>query len=63
MYFYDFKSNGFFYTSPTFPFPYLYDFSLSSVVYYYPDPAHANQYNTDSYRFFYVFSTGETISK
>ena len=28
IYFYDFSSKTFFYTSPTFPFPYLYDFSL-----------------------------------
>ena len=40
-YFYDFKSDGFFYSSPQFSFPYLYDFSLNSVVYYYPDPSDA----------------------
>ena len=38
MYLYDFKSGGFFYTSPTFAFPYLYDFSLNTALYYYPDP-------------------------
>ena len=38
VYFYDFTSGGFFYTSVEFAFPYLYDFSLDSVVYYYPDP-------------------------
>ena len=63
VYFYDFKSGGYFYTSPTFPFPYMYDFTLNSVVYYYPDPNNAGRYNTDGYRFFYVFSTGQTISK
>ncbi len=63
VYLYDFKSSGFFYTSPTFPFPYLYDFSLNSVVYYYPDPDHPGRYNTDGYRFFYVFNTGKIISK
>ena len=41
VYLYDFKSNGFFYTSPVFPFPYLYDFALNTVLYYYPDTTHA----------------------
>ena len=63
VYFYDFKSNGFFYTSPVFPFPYLYDFTLGSVLYYYPDPDNAGHYNTDGYRFFYEFKTGQIISK
>ena len=63
VYFYDFKSNGFFYTSPFFPFPYLYDFDLNSVVYYYPDPSNPGRYNTDGTRYFYVFRTGQVISK
>ena len=66
VYFYDFTSNDFFYTSPTFPFPYLYDFGLNSVVYYYPDPDQADdpgRYNTDGIRYFYVFNTGEIITK
>ncbi len=63
-YFYDFKSGGFFYSSPTFPFPYLYDFSLNSVVYYYPDPDGTyGRYNTDGVRYFYVFGTGQILSK
>ena len=62
VYLYDFASSDFFYTSPTFPFPYLYDFNLQSVVYYYPDTANAGHYTT-SPRYFYVFSTGEIISK
>ncbi len=61
VYFYDFKSGHFFYTSPIFPFPYLYDFTLNSVLYYYPDPSHPGQYNTNGYRFFYVFNTGKII--
>ena len=54
------RSGGFFYTSPTFPFPYLYDFSLQSVVYYFPDPNNAGRYNSTAAckRYFYVFSTG-----
>ncbi len=63
VYLYDFKSNGFFYTSPTFPFPYLYDFTLGSVLYYYPDPNSAGHYDTDGMRYFYEFKTGQIISK
>ncbi len=63
VYFYDFTSSGFFYTSPSFPFPYLYDFSLNSTVYYYPDPNNPGRYNTNGTRYFYVFSTGQIISK
>ena len=63
VYFYDFASRGFFYTSPSFPFPYLFDFSLNSVVYYYPEPGNPQRYNTDGYRFFYVFTTGTIIVK
>ncbi len=63
VYLYDFASNGFFYTSPTFPFPYLHDFALDSVVYYYPDPDDPERYDTNGVRYFYVFSTGKTISK
>ena len=65
VYLYDFKSGGFFYTSPNFPFPYLYDFSLNSVLYYFPDPdpSHPGRYNTGGVRYFYDFATGEVISK
>ena len=63
VYLYDFASSDFFYTSPTFPFPFLYDFGLNSVVYYYPSPHRAGHYNTDGVRYFYVFSTGQIITK
>ena len=63
VYLYDFKSSDFFYTSPDFPFPYLYDFGLDSTVYYYPDPGAAGRYNTNGVRYFYVFKTGKIISK
>src|SRR5881398_1078933 len=36
IYFYDFASSSFFYTSPTL-FPYLYDFRLNAWLYYLPD--------------------------
>ena len=63
VYLYDFASGGFFYTSPIFPFPYLYDFSLKSVVYYFPDPDNAGHYNTNGVRYFYNFATGTIITK
>ncbi len=63
VYLYDFKSQGFFYSSPVFPFPYLYDFTLNTVLYYYPDPSNPGHYNTDGYRFFYRFDNGQIIVK
>ncbi len=63
VYFYDFKSQGFFYSSPVFPFPYLYDFSLNTVLYYYPDTSNPGHYNTNGYRFFYRFDNGQIIVK
>lgn len=59
-YFYDFASQSFFYTSPTFPFPYLYDFSLGTVLYYLSDPKQAD---TAGPRYFYNFATGQVITK
>ena len=63
VYLYDFKSGTFFYTSPTYPFPYMYDFSRRSVVYYYPSTSDAGHYNTNGVRYFYDCSTGQTFSK
>ena len=63
VYFYDFASGTFFYTSPVFPFPYLYDFSLNSVLYYYPDPSNPGRYNTNGVRYFYDFNTATIITK
>ena len=63
VYFYDFASSTFFYTSPTFPFPYLYDFTLGTVLYYYPDTNNAGHYNTNGIRYFYDFATGTIITK
>ena len=62
IFFYDFLSNTFFYTSPSFPFPYLYDFSLNTVLYYYPDPNNPGHYTTHP-RYFYDFATGQIITK
>ena len=58
----DFTSKTFFYTSPTFPFPYLYDFRLDTVLYYFPNTNSAGRYlNTP--RYFYNFGTGKIIMK
>src|SRR6266487_832594 len=63
IYFYDFTSNSFFYTSPSpsFPFPFLYDFSLNTVLYYFPDPNNPGHY-TSNPRYFYNFATGQGIT-
>jgi hypothetical protein len=62
IYFYDSASNSFFYTSPNFPFPYLYDFSLNTVLYYFPDPNNPGHYTTNP-RYFYNFATGQIITR
>jgi N-acetylneuraminic acid mutarotase len=61
IYFYDNASTHFFYTSPSFPFPYLYDFSLNTVLYYYPDTNNPGHYTTNP-RYFYNFATGQIIT-
>jgi hypothetical protein len=61
IYFYDTASTHFFYTSPSFPFPYLYDFSLNTVLYYYPDTQRPGHYTTNP-RYFYNFATGQIIT-
>ncbi len=62
IYLYDFKSKTFFYTSSNL-FPYLYDFTLNSFLYYYPDPNNPDHYNTNGVRYFYDFATKKIISK
>ena len=63
VYLYDFASGHFFYTSPSYPFPYLYDFNLKAVLYYYPDASNPGHYNTNGVRYFYNCTTGQTISE
>ena len=63
VYLYDFTSHDFFYTSPAFPFPYLFDFGLNTVLYYYPNSNNAGHYNTDGVRYFYDFATKKVIAK
>ncbi len=59
---YDFQSSTFWYTSPSFPFPYLYDFSLNAVIYYFPQTG-APGFYTKNPRFFFNFGNGQIITK
>ena len=61
VYFYDYASGHTFYTSPTYPFPYLYDDTLQATLYYYPDTMNAGHY-TSNPRYFYNFATGQIVS-
>jgi len=60
IYFYDFASRSFFYTSPTL-FPFLYDFSLNAWLYYLPDVNNPGRY-THNPRWFFNFATGQWIN-
>ena len=60
IYFYDFASSSFFYTSPS-TFPYLYDFSLNAWLYYLPDVNNPGRY-THNPRWFFNFATGQWIT-
>ncbi|MDB5070089.1 MAG: hypothetical protein JWM87_1200 [Candidatus Eremiobacteraeota bacterium] len=60
VYFYDFASSHWWYTGRTYPFPYVYDFGLSALLYYYPDTQRAGRYTTNP-RYFYNFKTGQII--
>ncbi|MDB5073121.1 MAG: hypothetical protein JWM87_4232 [Candidatus Eremiobacteraeota bacterium] len=61
IYFYDFASGHWWYTSRNYPFPYLYDFSLSAVLYYFPDSQNAGHYLTNP-RIFFNFQTNTKIA-
>ena len=60
IYFYDFASSSFFYTSPTL-FPDLYDFSLNAWLYYLPDANNPGRYSHNP-RWFFNFATGQWIT-
>jgi hypothetical protein len=60
IFFYDFASSSFFYTSPTL-FSYLYDFSLNAWLYYLPDVNNPGRY-THNPRWFFNFATGHWIT-
>ena len=61
IYLYDFASGHWWYTSPSYPFPYLYDFTLNAVVYYFPDTHNAGHYTTNP-RYFYNYGTNKIIT-
>ncbi len=60
IYFYDFASGHWWYTSSSL-FPYLYDFSLNTFIYYFPDPKNAGHYAT-SPRYFSNLTTGKIFT-
>src|SRR5947209_1453013 len=61
VYMYDFTSSHWWYTGRSYPFPYIYDFSLNAYLYYYPNSNSAGHYTTNS-RYFYNFTAGAIIS-
>ena len=60
VYMYDFASGHFWYTGANI-FPYVYDFTLQSILYYYPDTHQADHYTTNP-RYFYDFQTSQIIT-
>jgi hypothetical protein len=60
IYMYDFSSGHWWYTSSTL-FPYIYDFTLNSWLYYFPNTSSAGHYTTAP-RYFYQFSTSKIVS-
>ena len=63
IYLYDYASGHYFYTSPTYSFPFLYDFTLNSVLYLYPNPSAAGFFitNAQGQRLFHDFATGQDL--
>lgn len=60
VYFYDFASGHWFYTSTTL-FPYLYDFTLTSWIYYFPNTNSPGHYTTNP-RYFSNLTTRQIFS-
>jgi hypothetical protein len=61
VYLYDNSSTSFWYTSPAI-YPYVYDFTLNSWLYYYPDSNNPGHYTTNP-RYFYNFSEQQVITR
>src|ERR1700694_2403537 len=61
VYFYDFTSGHWWYTGRQYPFPYVYDFSRSALLYYYPDTNSAGHYTTGP-RYFYHFGFAQIVA-
>jgi CubicO group peptidase (beta-lactamase class C family) len=60
IYFYDFSTGHWWYTSPSL-FPYLYDFTLNTFIYYFPDTKTAGHYTTNP-RYFSNLTTGQIFT-
>jgi hypothetical protein len=60
VYIYDYASDHWWYTSPQYPFPYLYDFSYNATLYYYANTGSAGHCTTNP-RYFYNFGTSQII--
>jgi hypothetical protein len=61
IYFYDWASSTYWYTTPSL-FPYLFDFTLDTWLYYLPDPNNPGHYTTNPRRF-YDYATLQDITK
>jgi hypothetical protein len=60
IYFYDFASGHWWYSSASL-FPYLYDFTLNTFIYYFPDTANPGHYTTNP-RYFSNLTTGKIFT-
>ena len=60
IYFYDFASAHWWYSSASL-FPYLYDFTLNTFIYYFPDTKNAGHYTTNP-RYFSNLTTGKIFT-
>jgi hypothetical protein len=61
LYMYDFTSGHWWYTGRQFSFPYMYDFSLNALIYYYANTKIPGHYTTNP-RSFYDFTAGATTT-
>ena len=60
-YLYDFNSSAFWFTGSAY-WPYVYDFTLGSWLYYFPNSSDATHYTTNP-RYFYDFNTSSIITR
>jgi Big-like domain-containing protein len=60
IYLYDFASGHWWYTGREYPFPFVYDFSLGTMLYYYPAPGNPGHYTTQP-RYFYDFGISQIV--
>jgi hypothetical protein len=61
VYMYDLTSGHWWYTGSA-TFPYVYDFTLASWLYYYPSATNPTQHYSTAPRYFYNFATGKIIT-